>query len=80
MVNLKKFWQNTKRVFKLSRKPTLKELRMIIRICILGVVVIGMIGYGIQMMFQFLLIPLFNQLPRRALIDFIIYTIKLILI
>jgi len=68
MVNIKQFWQNTKRVMKLSRKPTLKEFRMIARVCALGVVVIGFIGYAIQMMFQFLIIPFFISMPAKSLV------------
>ncbi|MHA1231599.1 MAG: protein translocase SEC61 complex subunit gamma [Candidatus Helarchaeota archaeon] len=80
MERLKNFWQNAKRVIKLSRKPTLKEFRMIARICALGVVVIGFIGYAIQMMFQFLIIPFFNSMPSRSLIEIIEIIIKLIFI
>ena len=72
MVNIKLFWQNTKRVMKLARKPTLKEFRMITRICVLGVVVIGFIGYVIQMLFQFIIIPFFVSMPKSMMMEFLI--------
>ncbi|MHA1309691.1 MAG: protein translocase SEC61 complex subunit gamma [Candidatus Helarchaeota archaeon] len=79
MVNIKLFWQNAKRTLKLARKPTLKEFRMIARICALGVVIIGFIGYAIQMIFQFLVIPFFTSMPNRSLlIDIIMLLILLI--
>ncbi|MBD3227365.1 MAG: protein translocase SEC61 complex subunit gamma [Candidatus Lokiarchaeota archaeon] len=71
---VKNFWENTKRVYRLSRKPTLHEFRMITRICILGVLVIGFIGYAIQMLFQFLLLPIFADMGATStvMIDLIL--------
>jgi len=48
-------------VYKLARKPTLKEFRMITRVSALGLVVIGVIGYVIQLIFHFLVTPFFTS-------------------
>ena len=80
MPNLKLFWQNTKRVMKLSRKPTLKEFRMIARICALGVLVIGFIGYAIQMMFNFLINPWLASIPAKGLMIEVFIRIILMLL
>lgn len=45
----KTFWANSKRVMKMARKPTLKEMRLILRITGLGVVVIGAVGFVVKL-------------------------------
>lgn len=46
---VKTFWANSKRVMKMARKPTLKEMRLILRITGLGVVVIGAVGFVVKL-------------------------------
>ncbi|NVM01892.1 MAG: protein translocase SEC61 complex subunit gamma [Candidatus Helarchaeota archaeon] len=46
---VKTFWANSKRVIKMARKPTLKEMRLILRITGLGVVVIGAVGFVVKL-------------------------------
>ncbi|MFX1298821.1 MAG: protein translocase SEC61 complex subunit gamma [Promethearchaeota archaeon] len=48
---LKDFFRNSKRVFRLSRKPTFTEVRLITRVCLLGVAVIGLVGFVIKIIF-----------------------------
>ena len=43
------FWANSKRVMKMARKPTLKEMRLILRITGLGVCVIGAVGFVVKL-------------------------------
>ncbi|MHA1129623.1 MAG: protein translocase SEC61 complex subunit gamma [Candidatus Helarchaeota archaeon] len=45
------FLQNSKRVFRLARKPTFTELRLITRVCLLGVAIIGLVGFIIKIIF-----------------------------
>ncbi|TFF89332.1 MAG: protein translocase SEC61 complex subunit gamma [Promethearchaeota archaeon] len=77
----KNFLKNAKKVIKLSRKPTLHEFRMITRICILGVLVIGFIGYAIQMIFHFVLNPFFYQMGagNAILIELILKSMSIAL-
>ncbi len=45
------FITNSKRVIRLSRKPTFTEVRLITRICLLGVAIIGLVGFIIKIIF-----------------------------
>ncbi|HUY01054.1 MAG TPA: protein translocase SEC61 complex subunit gamma [Candidatus Deferrimicrobium sp.] len=47
----KTFLSNSKRVFRLSRKPSFTEVRLITRVCLLGVAVIGLVGFIIKIIF-----------------------------
>ncbi|MHA1298094.1 MAG: protein translocase SEC61 complex subunit gamma [Candidatus Helarchaeota archaeon] len=47
---VKTFWANSKRVMKMARKPTVKEMRLILRITGLGVVVIGAVGFIVKLL------------------------------
>ena len=46
---LKKFWMNTRRIFKISTKPSKKEFGMMIKICSIGIGVIGLLSYIVQL-------------------------------
>lgn len=46
---VKTFWANSKRVIRMARKPTLKEMRLILRITGLGVVIIGAVGFIVKL-------------------------------
>ncbi|MHA1377913.1 MAG: protein translocase SEC61 complex subunit gamma [Candidatus Helarchaeota archaeon] len=46
---IKTFWANSKRVMKMARKPTIKEMRLILRISGLGVVIIGAVGFVVKL-------------------------------
>ena len=56
--DLKKFWQDSRRVLKLARKPTLKETRLTLRVSALGVVVIGLAGFGLKLLFDIIMVIL----------------------
>ncbi|MHA1649695.1 MAG: protein translocase SEC61 complex subunit gamma [Candidatus Helarchaeota archaeon] len=47
----KRFITNSKRVLRLSRKPTFLEVRLITRVCLLGVALIGLVGFVIKIIF-----------------------------
>ena len=48
------FLDNSKKVFKLAKKPTFKEARLILRVSGIGVVVLGFVGYVIKLLFLLL--------------------------
>lgn len=47
----KGFIRNSKRVLRLSHKPTFTEVRLITRVCLLGVAIIGLVGFVIKIIF-----------------------------
>ncbi|MHA1265611.1 MAG: protein translocase SEC61 complex subunit gamma [Candidatus Helarchaeota archaeon] len=44
----KGFITNSKRVMRLSRKPTFLEVRLITRVCLLGLAILGVVGFIIK--------------------------------
>jgi protein transport protein SEC61 subunit gamma-like protein len=44
-LNIKERLQNYKRVLQISKKPTLEDLKDTARICALGIVLVGVIGF-----------------------------------
>ncbi|MEJ2126350.1 MAG: protein translocase SEC61 complex subunit gamma [Candidatus Bathyarchaeota archaeon] len=48
-MGLKSFFESASRLLKLATKPGRTELWLSIKICLLGIVVIGGIGYIIQL-------------------------------
>lgn len=48
------FYGQCKRVFKLTRKPTNFELKTIVKVCAMGMGFLGLIGFCIHMVNQFL--------------------------
>jgi protein transport protein SEC61 subunit gamma-like protein len=55
-LNIKEIIQNYKRVLSVSKKPEHEELMLTIRICAIGIILIGLIGFILYLLF--LLIPL----------------------
>jgi len=47
------FFQNTKRILKISNKPDRKEYFLVFKICAIGLVLLGAISYIIQLIFNF---------------------------
>lgn len=45
---ISRFWLETKRIFSVSKKPTKKEFNLTVKICLVGVIIIGGISYIIQ--------------------------------
>lgn len=48
------FLKNVRRLLKLAKKPTGKELKLSIRISVLGILVIGFIAFLIRLIFALL--------------------------
>ncbi len=46
------FLKNAKRIIKIANKPTRKEYWLIFKICGLGIVVLGVLSYVIQLVFS----------------------------
>ncbi len=46
------FLKNAKRIIKIANKPTRKEYWLIFKICGLGIVVLGVLSYVIQLIFS----------------------------
>jgi protein translocase SEC61 complex gamma subunit len=45
------FWNNTKRIVQLSQRPTREEIWMQFKISMLGLFVVGAVGYFIRLIF-----------------------------
>lgn len=48
---LKNFLADTKRIFTVSRKPTMEEYKRMALVVALGIIIIGVIGYVIYLFF-----------------------------
>jgi len=51
--NIGMFWENTKRIIKLSKKPTRKEIWMQFKISMLALFAVGAVGFVIKLLFLF---------------------------
>lgn len=51
MVDVSTFWENTKRIARLAKRPTRSEIWLQLRISLLGLFVIGFVGFIIKMIF-----------------------------
>lgn len=49
MGKFQRFWLHTKRIFKISTKPTKKEYMAMLKICLIGMAIIGGISYLVQL-------------------------------
>ena len=49
-----------KRVWKVTKKPTKKEYFLTVKIVLIGFLIIGLIGFVMEMLWQFLLKKLFG--------------------
>jgi len=54
MQQIHDFLNNVKRIFIISKKPTKEEFMVMAKITGLGIILIGVIGYIITLIFQFL--------------------------
>lgn len=54
MTGLKRFWLNTKRIFKISTKPSKKEYWTMVKISSIGIAIIGLLYYIVQVVTQIL--------------------------
>ena len=48
----KEFIQSTKRVLKIATKPSRKEYLLVFKICTIGIVVLGLVSYVLQLIFS----------------------------
>ncbi len=46
------FFQNTKRIIKIANKPKRKDYFVVFKICIIGIVLLGVVSYIIQLIFS----------------------------
>lgn len=51
---ISKFIDDSKRVLTVSKKPTMEEFKVMAKVTGIGIIVIGIIGYVILMIFAFL--------------------------
>lgn len=49
MIDIKKFFYQCKAAIRLTKKPTKEEFQNIVKITSLGVIIIGAMGFAIQM-------------------------------
>ncbi len=54
MQQIHDFLNNVKRIFIISKKPTKEEFMVMAKITGLGIILIGVIGYIITLIFQFI--------------------------
>ena len=52
-MGLKEFIESTKRLMHVTSKPSREELWMLIKISFLGIVIIGIIGFAVRVLFWF---------------------------
>ena len=46
---IQRFWMNTRRIMKISTKPTRKEYWTMMKVCIVGLLIIGILSYIVQL-------------------------------
>ncbi|MBN1803293.1 MAG: protein translocase SEC61 complex subunit gamma [Candidatus Lokiarchaeota archaeon] len=49
---IRAFIQNTKRVLKVATKPSRKEFMTVLKICMIGIVLLGAVSYVLQLIFS----------------------------
>ncbi len=54
LADLKRFTAECHRVLKITRKPTGEEFKMIVKISGLGIAAIGLLGFALQVIKQFI--------------------------
>jgi len=47
------FFQNSKRILKIANKPKRKDYFLVFKICAIGLVLLGVVSYVIQLIFSF---------------------------
>jgi len=48
------FFQNTKRIIKIANKPTRKDYFVVFKICAIGILILGVLSYVIQLIWTVL--------------------------
>lgn len=49
---IKNFFIESRRVFRITKKPTMEEFKIIVKVSGLGILLIGLIGFIINMIWQ----------------------------
>ncbi|MEX2680431.1 MAG: SecE/sec61-gamma family protein translocase subunit [Candidatus Sigynarchaeota archaeon] len=49
----REFWQNTKRIVRVARRPTFQEVRLIARVSGIGILLVGAVAYLLQILGSF---------------------------
>ncbi len=52
MSKLTSFFQEAIRVFKVTKKPSMEELKIVLKVSGIGMLIIGAIGFFIQVLWQ----------------------------
>ena len=55
MNNLKDFLEKCKRVWKVTRKPSMNEFKIISKVSAIGILIIGLIGFLVSLLMIFIL-------------------------
>ncbi len=50
---IRDFWQNTKRIVRVARRPTFQEVRLIARVSGIGILLVGAVAYLLQILGSF---------------------------
>ena len=45
------FFQNTRRIIKIANKPSRKDYFLVFKICAIGILILGVLSYAIQLIF-----------------------------
>lgn len=59
-MTLKKTLSDMKRVWKVTKKPTKKEYFLTVKIVLIGFLIVGAVGFIMEMLWQFLLKKMFG--------------------
>lgn len=51
MFNFGKFWESTRRIFTVAKKPDMDEFKVMSKVTGLGIILIGIIGFVIMFFF-----------------------------
>ncbi len=51
---LVRFFKNSRRIIKIANKPSRKDYFLVFKICAIGIVLLGVVSYVIQLLFQML--------------------------
>ena len=49
MLKLQRFWLQTRRIFAIATKPTRKQYNAMLKICLIGLAIIGGISFIVQL-------------------------------
>ncbi|MFX1420066.1 MAG: protein translocase SEC61 complex subunit gamma [Promethearchaeota archaeon] len=52
------FFQNSRRIIKIASKPKRKDYMLVFKICLVGMVVLGVLSWIIQLIFNIVMPPL----------------------